>query len=121
MKKLINQFAFLQLGNKQNRFAFLMLMLFCFFFDKMAIAQNTGSADMNSILNNWLLGGLALVFFGIVIYVLRTAMVVLQENGKTVEFSFPLFRNMADNNKTVTTIILIIVVCGVLWAVNYGV
>ena len=121
MKTIINQFGLLKSENKQNRFAFFTLMLFFFFSDNMAIAQNTsGSMDMNSLLNNWLLGGLAVVFFGMVIYVLRTALAVLHDNGKTVEFSFPIFKNMAENNKTVTTIILIIVVCGILWAVSYG-
>lgn len=120
MKTTINQFGFLKSGNKQNRFTFIMLLLFCFFADKVAMAQDiSGSTDINTLLNNWVLGGLGVIFLGIVIYVLRTAMVVLHEHGKTVEFSFPIFRSMTQNNKTVTTILLIILVCGILWAVNY--
>lgn len=119
MKTSINPFGFLKSGNKQNRIIFFTLLLFCFFSDKMAMAQST-YGSMDSLLNNWVLGSLAVIFLVAVIYVLRTALVVLHEHGKTVEFSFPMFRNMADNNKTVSAIIFIIVVCGILWAVSYG-
>ena len=74
--------------------------------------------SINDILFYWLLGGLALVLSIITIYVFRVALVVLQENGATVKF--PMIRNMARNSKTVSIIMLIIVLTGIIWAVKFN-
>lgn len=66
-----------------------------------------------------LLGGSALVLSIITIYVFRVAFVVLQENGATVKF--PMIKNMARNNKTVSIIMLLIVLTGIIWAIQFKV
>ena len=120
MENIINQFVLLKSENKQNRIVIFLFMFFCLFSDKLAAQATSGITSVDTLLSYWVLGGLAVVFIGIVLYVVRTALIVLHENGKTLEFSFPMIRNMAENGKTVTIVILIIVLCGVVWALNYG-
>ncbi len=83
-------------------------------------AQNdSGAADVRSTLNNWLLGGLLVLFTFATIYILRSALMVLDEHGKSVQFSFPMFRRMSQNSKTVAIVILVLAICGIIWAINF--
>ncbi len=84
------------------------------------MAQSASIASTGTIFGYWLLGGCALIFAGVIAYTVRNALVVLHDHGKTFEFNFPMFGGMAKNSKTVTIVILIIVLFGVIWAVNYG-
>lgn len=117
----VNGFGLLQSSSKQIALLFCTLVLPILFGGTELIAQSTtGFSDTNIKLNTWVLSVFGVVFFISVIYVLRSALLVLHENGKNVEFKFPMFRNMANNNnRTVTVIILLIVMCGIVWAVNY--
>lgn len=82
--------------------------------------SSSGGASTGSLFGYWLLGGSALIFLGVIAYTVRNALVVLHDHGKSFEFSFPMFGGMAKNSKTVTIVILIIVLSGIIWAVNYG-
>jgi len=121
MKTIGYRFESLKSRIKQKRIEkFIYLLLLTLLFDKGAFAQQTAAASGNHTLSYWLLASLAMIFFGCSIYVLRTALKILHENGATVEYNFPMFKSMAQNSKTVSIIILLIVLTGIIWAVKFG-
>lgn len=78
------------------------------------------ASSANELINFWVISGMATVFIVLFTYVIYKAISVLHENGRVVEYSFPIFKSMAGNSKTVAAIIIIIMLCGIVWAVNYG-
>ena len=124
MRTILNRFVSLKQGQNQLNslkfisLIFLLAMLFC---DQQAMAQ-TASSDtvVNDQMNRWLFIGLSLIFLGIVVYHISSALTVLHENGRSVEFKFPMVRNMAHNGTTVGVLILILVLAGIIWAVTFG-
>lgn len=62
---------------------------------------------------------LSVIFFTYVFSVLRKAMLVLRQNGQSVDLTFPIFREMARNRTVVTVIVVFIVIVGIYFAVNY--
>lgn len=123
MKTIRQAFETLVSGDKQKRItkniSILILMISLFGY-KEAAAQNTASATpINDLLMYWFFGGVAIVFFGLVVYVFGTAVSALHENGRTVELNFPIIRKMAQNEKTVGIIILLVVLTGIIWAIKF--
>lgn len=121
--KTNNMLKFLKSGIKQKvSINQIILTLTIFLFNGTSgFAQNTVARSMNDIVSNWILGGLGVVFIGILILIVNNALSVLHENGRTIEFSFPIAKEMARNSKTVGTIILILILTGIVFAIKYGV
>ncbi|MBI2271195.1 MAG: hypothetical protein HYU69_12695 [Bacteroidetes bacterium] len=124
MKTVRHKFEFLKSGNKQNKTAkqiSLFLLLLLLLGNKSAIAQNAASEiPINDLLAYWFWGGFAVIFIGSVIYVFSRAINVLHENGRTIEFNFPIIRKMANNEKTVAIMIALLVLAGIIYAVKFG-
>ncbi|MBL7892741.1 MAG: hypothetical protein JNL63_08925 [Bacteroidia bacterium] len=117
-------FKILNSGNKQKtitKYSSLLLLLTSMIGNKSAIAQSTtGVTSINDLLAYWFWGAFAVIFLGSVIYVFSRAISVLHENGRTIEFNFPIIKKMANNEKTVALIIALIVLAGIIYAVKFG-
>ncbi|MGE0568783.1 MAG: hypothetical protein AB7O73_12595 [Bacteroidia bacterium] len=83
-------------------------------------SQNQNGLSKDALLNYWFWGGLALIFLLISVIIIRKAILVLNENGRSVEFTFPIFRGTAKNTRAVAIIIFIVVLSGILWATGFG-
>ncbi len=123
MKTILHQFELLISGGRQKEIikcANVLFFLITMLSGEQVFAQNTiNKTSINDVMNCWLLGGFAVVFLGTIIYALNKTVTVLRENGKELEFSFPMFRGMAQNGKTVTILILVVVFIGIVCALNY--
>lgn len=124
MKISINSFESLTQVNKQRRsikFIFSLFLLFVLFSNEKILSQNTSGtySAINDSINYWLLGGLVVIFCGLVIYVINFAISVLHENGRAFDFDFPIIRKMAHNERAVAIWIFIVVLLGIIWAVKF--
>ncbi len=70
-------------------------------------------------LTYWILISMIVVLLGITIYILKNALSVLHENGKSLTFAFPVFNRMAHNGRTVSILLFILAVVGVIWAITF--
>lgn len=76
---------------------------------------------VGDVISFWLLTGALVVLIGITVSVLRSAMVTLRENGKSLELSFPTLRSMAmGKGKMYTAFLFLILLSGVVWALAWG-
>jgi len=123
MKSIKQLFHRAKPGNEKKeivRFILKFLLLILMFDYQSATAQNTKSAlSVSDKINYSVLIGLGVVFLAAAIYVLNFASKVLRENGKTIEFNFPMIRRMSYNGKTIGVIILLIVLAGIIWAIKF--
>lgn len=124
METTTQRFESLPSGGKQKaiaRHSALLFLLTSVISNKSAMAQSTtGVISINDLLAYWFWGAFAVIFLGSVIYVFSRAISVLHENGRTIEFNFPIIRKMANNEKTVAIIIALIVLAGIICAVKFG-
>ncbi len=104
----------LYVNNSKKMSTFLFLLII----GKTAFSQNSNSFSLNEQLNCFLLIGFSIIFFGFAIYIFRTALNVLHENGRTIQFSFPIFKTMAKNNKMVAFFVALIIILGVIFALK---
>ncbi len=75
--------------------------------------------QVSTSLISWSLFILTIVLIGWVIYALSKAFAALNEEGRTVNYSFPIFKDFAKNSKAVTVIIACLVLLGLIIAINY--
>jgi len=85
-----------------------------------AFSQNKTAMSRDALLNYWVGGGIALLFLLIFFIGLRKAILILNENGKSVEFTFPVFREMTQNTKAVAIIFFIVILSAIFWAITVG-
>ncbi len=120
MKTLTNKFSFLKSGNKQNLMACFIAMIILLLNNEKLMAQGTtNAASINDLLIYWFLGVSGLILIIAIVYVMSNAISVLSENGRTLEFNFPIIRKMANNEKTVAIIIAFIILAGIIYTVKF--
>lgn len=61
-----------------------------------------------------------IAFLFIAVYMIFNAKRVLEQNGRSLDFSFSSLKWSAKHNKAAGVIMFLIVMCGILWAISYG-
>ena len=97
------------------------LLFFSLYASNQAIGRDISGADnsTDTLMKYWVFGGLAVIFILIVVHVLRTALIFIQESGKILDFSFPVFRILSKSSKSVSIIAFIIIVSAIIWAIKF--
>lgn len=85
----------------------------------MSNAQGAGKTEVATSIINWSLLVLTIILIGWVIYALSKAFAALNEEGRTVNYSFPIFKDFTKNSKAVTIFIALVVLLGLIIAINY--
>jgi len=104
------------IGNSPlSRISTIILLLF----SQNVFAQeaNAGAESANSMIY-WILGGTLVLLIAFAIYLLYSAISVLHQNGKSVDFKFTLLRDFTQNSRAVGILLFILVLAGIIWAIS---
>ncbi|MCO5236374.1 MAG: hypothetical protein M9933_08915 [Chitinophagaceae bacterium] len=63
--------------------------------------------------------GLLILLLFMTGYVIYMAIKALRERGQTLRFDLPIFRSMTRNKNTVSVLLFLIVVAGIIWTIKY--
>lgn len=122
MKKHNNRFELRRRGRKTFEIGkkyFLSAGIF-FLTSIQALSQSQITMTRNEILNYSVGGGLVVIFLFLLFLGIRKAILVMNENGKSVQFTFPIFRGMAQNTKTVAILFFIVILSAIFWALAFA-